>query len=219
MSHADKVFYNFWSIAMLGLPIINMPYGRTDVVRNKGAIELLKSDYTHILMLDIDHLHPAYIVHNLARWVVVDPKIEVVGGLNFRRGAPFDPCCFLHGKNGDMFPPSDWEKGLMEVDAIGTGSILISRKVFETVPPPWFWNDYSKVWEDKWPGEDMGFSKNCREHGIRMWVDTTTTSPHLIDAVVEEESFRQYQEDNPQPVIDIEEFERYEPPVERPVQR
>lgn len=192
MAHADEVFYNFWAIAMQGTPIFKMPYGRTDVVRNKLAMELLKSDFTHLLMLDIDHIHPTDIVQKLARWVMLDPKRKVVGGLNFRRGEPFDPCCFLKGPEGKYFPPVEWGKGLIRVDRIGTGSILIAREVFEQIEPPWFYNDYSRVWEDAWPGEDMGFSIKCEEKGIEMWVDTSCTSPHGITSWVDEGTYRTY---------------------------
>lgn len=210
MSHASHVFYDFWSIAQQGLPIMKMPYGRTDMVRNKLAIELLKTDFTHLLMLDVDHKHPWDIVQRLSRWVLLDPKKLVIGGLNFRRGPPYDPCCYLRGKDGKLYPPVEWTPGLIRVDAIGTGSILIAREVFERLPPPWFYNDYSRVWEDEWPGEDLGFSQLCRDNGIEMWVDTTTTSPHMIDGWVDETSFRQYLADHEQGTarMSIEEFER-----------
>jgi hypothetical protein len=207
MGHADDVFFDFWSIAQQGLPLMKIPYGRTDVVRNRMAMELLKSNFTHLLMLDIDHKHLWSIVQRLARWVVADPKKLVVGGLNFRRGAPYDPCCFLEGADGKLYPPAEWEQGLIRMDAIGTGSVLISREVFERIPPPWFFNDYSRAWEDEWPGEDIGFSKLCRENGIELWVDTTTTSPHMIDAYVDESSFRQYLADHEGKVVDIETFQ------------
>ncbi len=206
MSHADDVFPSFWGIAMHGVPLLHQDYGRTDMVRNRMAMQLLNSNYTHLLMLDVDHIHPTDIVQRLARWVLAHPEIEVVGGLNFRRGKPYEPCCFILGDDGKYYAPSEWERGLIKVDAIGTGSIIIARTVFERMEPPWFWNDYSHVWEDSWPGEDMGFSANCRELGIDMWVDTTTTSPHMIDAVVDEETFRAYQADQGMGSVPIDEI-------------
>jgi hypothetical protein len=210
MSHADDVFPGFWGIAMNGVPLLHQDYGRTDMVRNRMAMRLLQSNFTHLLMLDVDHRHPPDIVQRLSRWVLAHPDIEVVGGLNFRRGAPFEPCCFVLGADGKYYAPSEWEEGLITVDAIGTGSIMISRTVFERMEPPWFWNDYSQVWEDSWPGEDMGFSANCRKLGIKMYVDTTTTSPHMIDAIVDESSFREYQKDNNLVTTDISNVKRPE---------
>lgn len=194
LPHADDVFYNFWAIAQQGTPCLRMPYGRVDMVRNKAGVGLLSSPFTHILMLDADHIHPEDIVQRLCKWVILDPKMQVIGGMNFRRGEPYDPCCFIMGANGKFYPPSEWDPGLIEVDAIGTGSILIAREVFEKIEPPWFFNTYrmEDVWADQWPGEDMGFSQKCREAGIKMYVDTTVTSPHMIDAAVDESSYRQY---------------------------
>lgn len=196
MSYADKVFPRFWGIAQQGVPLLTQSYGRTDVIRNKMAVQFLKSYFTHLIMLDVDHMHPTDIVQRFARWVLRDPGVQIVGGLNFRRGEPYDPCCFVLGDNGSYYTPVDWDQGLVEVDALGTGSIMIAREVFEMIEPPWFYNDYSKVWEDEWPGEDMGFCEKCRASGIKMWVDTTTTSPHMIDAFVDEGCFRTYNADH-----------------------
>lgn len=196
MSHASQVFFPFMAIAAQGVPMMKFPYGRTDLVRNKMAMELLRSDFTHLLMLDFDHVHPQYIVQQLAKWVLLSPEVKVVGGLNFRRGAPFDPCAFIQGEDGKFYPPIEWGQGLVEVDQLGTGSILIAREVFEVLDPPWFFNSYDRVWEDAWPGEDIGFSNKCREKGIKLYVDTTTTSPHMIDAWVDESSYRQYVAEN-----------------------
>jgi hypothetical protein len=149
-------------------------------------------------MLDIDHIHPADIVQRLSFWFIRqklrnDPSdMGVVGGLNFRRSSPHDPCCHLFGEDGGVYAPAEWQKGLMKVDAIGTGSIMISREVFMEMRPPWFFNIYDEgsYWADAWPGEDMGFSQKCREYGIGMYVDTTLTSPHIGEYQIAEANFR-----------------------------
>ena len=193
MSHADDVFYNFWAIAQQGTPIFPMPYTRTDIIRNQMAIRLLQSDYTHVLMLDIDHKHPPDIVQRLARWVLVEPEIQVVGGSNHRRSAPFDPCWGFNGPDeARYYPPVEWGQGILRVDILGTGSILIAREVFELIPPPWFAVDYSYVWKDTWPGEDIGFSKLCEQYGVKMYVDPTLTSPHMADAMITEDTYKDY---------------------------
>jgi len=192
MSYASQVFYDFWAIANQGVPIVTMPYGRTDVNRNKLAVELLRSNFTHLLMLDIDHKHPKTIIQRLARWLLVKPEVQVVGGLNFRRTEPFDPSCGFWGDDGKYYPPAEWGQGLLKVDLIGTGSILIAREVFELIPPPWFYYDYSEVWADVWPGEDIAFSKLCNKYDINLYVDTTTTSPHMTEAMVNDTTFRKH---------------------------
>jgi len=190
ISYSTHVFYNFWAIAQQGVPILKIPYQRVDVARNRMAIELLKTEFTHLLMLDLDHKHPTNIIQKLARWVLVKPDIKVVGGLNFRRNEPYDPCCGFWGNDGKYYPPAEWEQGLIKVDVLGTGSILINREVFEIIPPPWFTFDYSRVWADQWIGEDVTFSKRCNEHNINLYVDTTCTSPHMNDTFIDEETFK-----------------------------
>ncbi|MGW8177388.1 MAG: hypothetical protein ACWGQW_01110 [bacterium] len=195
MSHADKVFFPLLAIAQQGWPFIRMAQGRTDHVRNKMALALLQSDYTHLIMLDIDHVHPQDIVQRLMANFARFPDVKVVGGLNFRRGEPYDPCAFIRGDDGKFYPMSQWPEGLVGVDVVGTGCIAIAREVFELIPPPWFWNDYSKVMEDIWPGEDVGFAQLCHDYGIQQYVDTTVTSPHLIDGVVDRESYDTFLEE------------------------
>ena len=67
---------------------------------------------------------------------------------------------------------------------------MIAREVFELIPPPWFYNDYSYVWKDTWPGEDIGFSKLCEKHEVKMYVDPTLSSPHMADAMITEETYK-----------------------------
>lgn len=207
MSYASETFYQFWGIAQQGVPILRLPYGRTDQIRNKiGLLTLEHSHITHVIMLDIDHIHPLNVVQHLSKWFILYPELQVVGGLNFRRSAPYEPCGFILGQDGKYYSPQDWEPGLLEVDAIGTGCIMISRDVFLELEPPYFYNDYSQVWADIWPGEDMGFSKKCRDAGIKMYMDTTLTSPHLTPGAIDEASFRQYIDDKNTPHIPIEDF-------------
>lgn len=192
ISYADQVFDSLYMIAMQGVQPLFINYTRTDLARNKLAVEFLKSPFTHLIMLDIDHKHPADIVQKLSRWFLLRPEVQIVGGLNFRRSYPHDPCCHLIGKDGNIYAPAEWDRGgLLEVAAIGTGSIMIAREVFETIQPPWFFNIYDNVWDDSWPGEDMGFSQKCREYGIKMYVDTDLTSPHVTEKLVDESSFRE----------------------------
>jgi hypothetical protein len=90
----------------------------------------------------------------------------------------------------------DKEDEILEVDRLGTGSILIAREVLETIPPPWFVNDYSQAWRDAWPGEDIGFNKLCEQHGIKMWVDVTVTSPHITPAIIDGATWQKWAANN-----------------------
>lgn len=210
VSSASLVFHRFMEIAAQGVAFIKQDYTRTDLARNRFAMRLLESNYTHLLMLDLDHVHPADIVQRLARFPMMNPEIQIVGGLNFRRSQPYEPCAFIRNEDGSLGAPAEWEPGLMEVDYLGTGSMLIAREVFEAIEPPWFFNIYEHEgkWEDQWPGEDIGFNEKVTAAGFKLWLDTSTTSPHVADRLIGEKTFRNYLAQHPEKYRKIEDIKR-----------
>ena len=203
LSHANETFWRFMEIASRNPVFGRLPYQRTDLYRNKMAELLLSTDFTHLIMLDIDHTHPVDIIQRLSRWVLMDDKIKIVGGLNFRRGEPFEPCAFNQDPDGTVYAPADWGQGLIKVDYIGTGSIMISREVFEEIEPPWFYNDYRYAYQGNYPGEDMGFCAKATEAGFNIWLDTTTTSPHLTTKAIDETTFREHMNTHRDKLVDV----------------
>lgn len=192
-SISAPAFWAFMRIANRGHALREQGYMRCDMAHEAAARALLKSEHTHLLTLDIDHDHPPDIVERLARWVEQDPARLVVGALTFKRVPPYSPLFYLRHGERDYMTPARWEPGLLRVAACGTGAMLIHRSVFEQLPEPWFGYDYSHVVDkDGWPGVDMWFSKLCERHGIAMYCDTTTESPHLTETVVGEAVYRAY---------------------------
>ena len=120
----------------------------------------------------------------------------------------------MFGKDGRLHAPVDWPAGLLQVHALGHGSLLISRKFFERVPLPWWAYTYESVEENIFPSEDMWFSHICRQNGVKLWVDTTVTSPHLIANLVDEDTFRRYIAENPAAVQAKDEIGRQEPELQ-----
>lgn len=191
--------FGFWAIAMQGWPLARLEYTRNDIARCKFTEFLLSGDYTHLVMLDSDHVHPQDIVLRLARWFQAYPdEVQVCGGLNFRRGEPFDPCAFIDPGDGAFRRMAEWGGGAIEVEALGSGAIMIARTVFDALRDkglagelgkPWFGYDYSI---DGWPGTDMWFSARCRDAGVTLWCDTTTTSPHIGRRLIAEDAYREW---------------------------
>lgn len=189
----QEAVFGFIGIFQQGWAFAQLPYTRNDVARHKLASFLLDSDYTHLLMLDSDHVHPPDIVQRLARWFQAYPDmVQVVGGLNFRRGEPYDPCAFVDPGDGQFHRLAEWGRGAVEVDALGTGSMMIARSVFEQLPEDAGWFDYEYPNHTGWPGTDMTFSKRCREAGITLWCDTTCTSPHIGTMLIGEDTYRTF---------------------------
>jgi hypothetical protein len=191
--YADTTFWSFIQIAQQGWPFIKFPYTSVDKARNKCAMHLLNSDFTHLVMLDLDHDHPPDIIYKFMKRIKEDPSRRVIGGLNFRRGAPYEPCAFVE-RDGKSYSVAGFEPGtIMPVSKMGCGSMIIAREVFEQLPgPPWFWNDYSQAHRDIWPGEDVTFCGLCQKHGITIWLDTAITSDHMIDGRINDDVFRAY---------------------------
>lgn len=187
-------FMHFMEMQARGCwPTFKRFYARTDVNRNEFARMLLDSDFTHLAMLDTDHLHRPDVIEMMARHVVQDPDKLVVGGLHFRRGQPFEPCVFFKGDDGLFHAPAEWPRALMRVDILGHGTLLVSRKVFEQIQGPWWEYRYKPFQEGVkavYPSEDVYFSELCTAAGIKLWCDTTLTSPHQTESWVDEETFR-----------------------------
>lgn len=192
MVNADKVVPFIAHLGQRGAHFLWHPYARTDIVRNHAVLAMLNAEqqFTHILFLDSDHNHYPNVVERLARWVAWDPTVEVVSGINFQRVPPFKTCWYMANDEGKLVIPTEWPHGLVEAAAVGGGSLLVSRKVFEKIPPVWFQYFYDDALGDIYPGEDIYFSMLCRENGVKMWVDTTTCSPHYSVMEVTEELFR-----------------------------
>ncbi|MFA5057023.1 MAG: hypothetical protein WC485_02825 [Opitutaceae bacterium] len=206
---AAECALSIFAVVRQGWHFFGRGYGRTDIHRNEFARMLLHSTFTHICMLDSDHVHPPDVVQRLARHVIADRRRLVVGGLNFRRTPPYDPCAFLEGADGRMYTLVDLPPTLMEVSVIGHGAILISREVFEQIPPPW-WQyeyDYAGASDPKadWkpPSEDMFFCKLLRAHGIKMWCDNTLTSPHKGDLWIGPEAYQAFLRAHPEVIEQV----------------
>lgn len=196
LAFSDEVVPRLLAIAAQGAPWMHQHSFRTDMARNLAARALVESEFTHIVMLDQDHLHDIQIVQKLCRWVKNDPTKQIVGALYYRRGEPYEPQAFKLRDDGMYYYLADWDADLVEVDILGTGAMMIAREVFEALTPPYFWYDYSQF-NDKdtefiSASEDVQFCKAARAAGFRIWCDTTINMPHLISGKVNEHTYRSY---------------------------
>jgi hypothetical protein len=193
---SDLSFIAFWEIARQGYPLIPRAYCRCDIHRNEMARVLLHSPFTHLVMMDLDHIHPANTVQNLIARVEEDPQRLVVANLCFRRSAPFDPCAYWwDAEKKAYFTRTDWPAELQKVDILGHGAVIIAREVFERIAPPWWaytydaesYTDVHGAWS--FTSDDIYFCNKCQAAGIDLWVDPTHTSPHLYQATVTKDTY------------------------------
>ena len=195
IAYAPDVFPAFLEIARHGVPFMHLPYGFADRIRNEAGKQFKKSKYTHIIMLDVDHVHPIDIVQRLAHRVIEDPERLIVGGVNYKRTEPYSPCVGLL-KDGKFFRPWEWTPGISEVDRIGFGCVIIAKEVFERTEFPLFVNE-PNLEKQSLGSHDNYFCEKAQEAGIKVWCDFNITSPHMATHRVVEQTFRSYHQINP----------------------
>lgn len=199
----DIAFQAFIGLAVQHPAWTIQSYTRCDIARNRMAMSLLEDErFTHLVMLDSDHVHPTDTVQRLVAQVQAHPDWLVVAGLNFRRGEPYDPCVFFK-KAGEIVQPDEFG-GVVITDPtmlVGTGSIIIAREVFEQMleadpDKPFFGYEYKSDWRyDGYSGVDIWFCRRCIELGIPVYCDTANTSPHIGDLLVDESTYRTHQKE------------------------
>lgn len=60
------------------------------------------------------------------------------------------------------------ETGVEEMTFMPSGMMMIQRRVFTTVPYPWFFNEYNDC-DENFNGNDFNFCRKARAAGFRVW--------------------------------------------------
>jgi GT2 family glycosyltransferase len=145
---------------------------RDDLVK-----QCLASDANWLFMVDDDHTFPPDILIRM-----LDRHVDVVGALALARTPPYFVCAFEEANSqtgvsrGVSIHDLDFAS-LKEVAAVGTGAILIRRKVLEEMEPPWFVMTHDEHGVNV--SEDVVFCERARDAGFRVWLDTAQSIGHL----------------------------------------
>ena len=129
---------------------------------------------SHLLMLDTDQVYPSDTISKLS-----SHDADIVGAAVHRRYPPFDTI-LLRGEPGKYIHVSDedcYSGSPIEVDATGTGCLLIDTAVFIEMERPWF--EFGQTETGKTIGEDLLFCHKSRKLGKRIIVDTSIEVDHL----------------------------------------
>ncbi len=165
----------------------NVDIGR---IRNDLVNQALNSGCTHLLMLDTDQIYRDSDL--ISKLVLHD--LDVVNALVYRRYPPFDHLCMNWDDEAQMYYKTDdeevFKKGLVEVDATGTGCVLYKTDVFRKIEQPWF--EFSIGPDGKPVGEDVNFCKKLKEKGYKIFVDCSINIGHLSTLEVNESTYRMY---------------------------
>jgi len=150
--------------------------------RNKLVEAFLETEAKYLLFVDSDMVLDDDSITDILRCNRV-----LVSGMYFKRQHPFTP---IHGirqadgryshtlpKNAnDMFP----------VDGAGAGFLLIHRKVFDAIKPPYFSFEYEKRGDEYVHcGEDYYFCRKAKEAGFETLVDPKIRLGHESKQVIE----------------------------------
>lgn len=151
--------------------------------RNLAALEAINRNCTHILFIDDDMVFSPEVVEKL----VAQDK-DIIGALCFGRTDTPYPIAKKLFKN-EIFDytwetVSTWDK-TTEVDATGTGFLLVKTEVMKRIQPPFFAfapaSDFGlkqREFPDHEVSEDTYFMMKAKMAGYQIWVDPTLIIGH-----------------------------------------
>lgn len=154
------------------------------------ATFLDSTDADWLMMIDSDHQVPVSAFDALVA-AAHDRSAPVVSGLYFAaysRGGPYPmpvPTAYMSGDDG-LAPLTAIEpRGLRQVDAVGTGCLLIHRSVLTAMRDDaqpghedWCWFADGPTGDGRWLSEDLTFCARLRSRGVPIHVHTGAVFPH-----------------------------------------
>ena len=192
----NSFFLMGWELRDMGIPALSMTLDNypLSTARNLAVKELLENvnHFTHLLFVDADTPVPQGGIRRL-----LSHDLPIVSSYQLSRKGTgllvvmkqldpmpkqFPPSVFpsfkgLHPKEFEALPRA--RNGLVEVDGVGCGCILLRRDVFEKLDEPYFKEDWGESTDAFSYGEDLYFCLNARYHGIKIYVDSNVFCPHL----------------------------------------
>jgi hypothetical protein len=131
--------------------------------RQQLVDQALDTSCTHIMWIDSDMKFPPNTLNMLLSY-----KKDIVAGNYATRVPPHRPVAFTDPNNLDSRCFSG--TGLEEVWAVGSGMMLVNRKVYEKIPRPHYKIEYDENYTSL-VGEDVYFCNNAHKYGYTVFVD------------------------------------------------
>lgn len=149
-----------------------MPF---DHARNTAVERTLENGFEWCFFLDDDVIPPADAIIKL-----VGRGEDIISGLYYRRAEPIVPVMITENGDERVWVTNFKQGDVLDVDMVGSGCLLIHRRVFEKVPKPWFeWLlDRYDIPEKRRCSEDFAFCRKTKEHGFKIKVDTGVACRH-----------------------------------------
>lgn len=120
---------------------------------------------------DLEVLSGVYLMENRVHTTVVkDWDIEF-----FKKNGSFQFLKMAELINHSASDP----RGLIQVDYVGMGWMLMRRGVVEKLQYPWFKPHFHQIGDSyDFTSEDVGFCHDLKEKGVKIWVDPTIKVGH-----------------------------------------
>lgn len=133
----------------------------------------VNSDY--VLWLDSDMMYPSTTALRL-----LNHNLDIVACNYMKRSKPLKPVAYTDLSNWDSWVPLDQPNGLVKVEGVGMGCMLMKLDVFKPLQKPYFEFRYKEDTQD-WFGEDFILLSKLRDNGNEIYVDTnlSTEIKHL----------------------------------------
>ena len=168
------------------------PRNVTHLGRNAILETALRYGSSYLLFIDDDQIIPADIIKRLYNY-----KKDFITALAYIRKPPFSPAIYKgKDKEGKFVPYLKHHQGLVEVDCTGLPCTLIKmsvikklmRKKHKEIKKRGGLFYFSKF------GEDINFTNELREMGVKIFADTDLVVGHLGQKeIITENTFENYQ--------------------------
>lgn len=136
-----------------------------------------------VLMMDQDQrVHEADLPGLIFR--LLDHNVPVVSGVVCQRAHPFPLNAYvdMRSRPSRRLRLADLpEEGLVRVEAVGAGLVLIRREAWEAVGDPWF---RVGTFSPELQGEDLDFTWRVTRAGLGVYVDAGLAVGHEVRAAV-----------------------------------
>lgn len=133
--------------------------------------------YDAIWYVDDDQVFPPNTLQKL-----IAHDLDVVSGLYLYRGFPFTPIAYERvDERGFCYPRclKEGDSGLVKVEAVGAGCLLVKTRVFAKLEWPW-WRVGQFSAKDL--GEDPEFCVRVRQAGFDIYCDLDAPVGHMMAA-------------------------------------
>jgi hypothetical protein len=200
----QSMFAMGWTLGAYGIGAASFTYDSHPIslARNIAVEEFLKSEkFTHLFFIDGDTVPKADVIVRLLQC-----NKPIVSGWYLSRGGSGLPVVLKI--TGDKLPDSmfgivkndidfpQWrayglkelltaekekDTGLIKVDGVGAGCLLIRREALPHLEKPYFFEDPFK---EKSFGEDLFFGLNCKIHGVPIYVDLNSFCAHFASGLI-----------------------------------